>query len=366
MRASISLLTPEKMITANVDSIPPGWRASKYMDFKTRKGKYRLNDKATERKLKKAANFHDIKIDDMKDDSSHSIQFSTGSYLTTVVPLLETFKGLVGTDVVSEGKNGEEIKIDVDKVEDKTDLSNTMVEHIIRLRVGGDDVVVTMYDTTLRMRIQGTGEQVKYTTQVLIPYLEDQVDKNTKASKEFNEMMIAYNFASQPPQASRELANQVEGTSAGPSTNPSFEFQHEEASRGLEAPDPSPSSTQVVGSLGLSLDAPIQVVGPLELSLDASCHALHPTLPAESSRGLEAKDPWPSAEPTSPPPLLNQLCPSLLLLSLCLMFFPQAGSQWVEAACPPLLSLLSSKVPKTQRKTLTRTTCKLTRLKLTK
>ena len=186
MRASISLLTPEKMITANVDSIPPGWRASKYMDFKTRKGKYRLNDKATERKLKKAANFHDIKVDDMKGDSSHSIQFSTGSYLTTVVPLLETFKGLVGTDVVSEGKNGEEIKIDVDKVEDKTDLSNTMVEHIIRLRVGGDDVVVTMYDTTLRMRIQGTGEQVKYTTQVLIPYLEDQVDKNTKASKEFN------------------------------------------------------------------------------------------------------------------------------------------------------------------------------------
>ena len=303
MRASISLLTPEKMITANVDSIPPGWRASKYMDFKTRKGKYRLNDKATERKLKKAANFHDIKIDDMKDDSSHSIQFSTGSYLTTVVPLLETFKGLVGTDVVSEGKNGEEIKIDVDKVEDKTDLSNTMVEHIIRLRVGGDDVVVTMYDTTLRMRIQGTGEQVKYTTQVLIPYLEDQVDKNTKASKEFNEMMIAYNFASQTPQASRELANQVEGTSAGPSTNPSFEFQHEEASRGLEAPDPSPSSTQVVGSLGLSLDAPIQVVGPLELSLDASCPALHPTLPAEASRGLEAKDPGPSSEPTSPPPL---------------------------------------------------------------
>ena len=312
MRASISLLTPEKMITANVDSIPPGWNASKYVDFKTRKGKYKLNDKATEKKLKKAANFHDIKVDDMKTDSSHSIQFSTGSYLTTVVPLLDTFKGLVGTEVVSEGKDGEEIKINVDKVEDKTDVANTQVEHIIRLRVGGEDAVVTMYDTTLRMRIQGMEEQVKYTTQVLIPYLEDQVSKNAKASKEFNEMMIAYNFASQTPQAAASSPLKVDvlihqQPDLVPSNETELVSEIQAASTTITLSTPAQrlefqAQPSITASPTPVAELANQVDGPSGLSLVTSSPTspIAESQPEEASRGLEAPDLELSSTPASP------------------------------------------------------------------
>ena len=84
--AAITTMTPERLIVANLDWMPPGWKASKYKDSKTRTTQYKLNDKATEKKLKSCAILKDMHTYDIKGDRSHTIQFSTGCYLTTVVP----------------------------------------------------------------------------------------------------------------------------------------------------------------------------------------------------------------------------------------------------------------------------------------
>ena len=99
MPAAISKMTPERLIVANLEWMPPGWKTSKYKDSKTRTTQYRLNDKATEKKLKACAILIDMHLYDMTLDRSHTIQFSTGCFLTTVVPLLELFKDVVGKGV---------------------------------------------------------------------------------------------------------------------------------------------------------------------------------------------------------------------------------------------------------------------------
>ena len=109
-------MTPERLIVANLDWMPPGWKASKYKDSKTRTTQYKLNDKATEKKLKSCAILKDMFTYDIKGDRSHTIQFSTGCYLTTVVPLLELFKDLVGKEVSRIALNDGIIDIEVTNI----------------------------------------------------------------------------------------------------------------------------------------------------------------------------------------------------------------------------------------------------------
>ena len=55
---------------------------------------YFLNDKATANKLKMAANNVNIKIE--QNSQSSNILFSTGSYMATVVPLINDWKEIEG------------------------------------------------------------------------------------------------------------------------------------------------------------------------------------------------------------------------------------------------------------------------------
>ena len=207
MPAAISKMTPEKLIVANLDWMPPGWKTSKYKDTKTRSTQYTLNDKATELKLKACAILKDMHMFDIKLDRSHTVQFSTGCYLTTVVPLLELFKDAVGKGVSKIAVNDGIIDIEVTNIETKTDKNDTVVEHIVHLLAGGKNVTVTFYDTTCSLRIQGNhDEQVRYTTKVLVPHLEDQVSKNAKQSKTYNDRMIAYKVSQETSDAAATIS----------------------------------------------------------------------------------------------------------------------------------------------------------------
>ena len=96
------------VICTNEENIPEGWNACKYDNGK-KKGKknYTLNDASTEKKLKEAAVLEDLEVLPMKEDSSFTIQFSTGNYMSTVVPLLGLWQSLVGQEIdlndVAEG-----------------------------------------------------------------------------------------------------------------------------------------------------------------------------------------------------------------------------------------------------------------------
>ena len=269
--AAIATMTPDRMIVANLEWMPPGWNTSKYKDSRTRAMQYRLNDKATEKKLKSFAILKDMYVYDMKLDLSHTIQFSTGCYLTTVVPLLELYKDLVGKEVSRIALNDGIIDIEVTNIDKKIDKNDTVVEHIVRLIAGGKNVTVTFYDTTCSLRIQGNhDEQVRYTTKLLIPHLEDQVSKNAKQSKTYNDRMLAYKVSQEKSDAAASTQLQVEvelevvgslgssltevvgssGSSlpsqSSPTTAPPaqmLELQHGHASQGLDTPNANAPST---------------------------------------------------------------------------------------------------------------------------
>ena len=125
----------------------------------------------------------------MEGDASHTIQFSTGSYMTTVVPLLKLWQSLVGQEIDPADVGGLEVL--VESVLVGTDRKGTTTDTIVKVVVDGETTTITLYDTTLKMRIQGKEKQVEYTTNVLIPFLEENVKMNKKKSKELNEMILA-------------------------------------------------------------------------------------------------------------------------------------------------------------------------------
>ena len=299
MPAAITTMTPDRMIIANLDSMPPGWKASKFKDTKTRCTQYRLNDKATEKKLKSFAILKDLHVSDIKLDRSHTIQFSTGSYLTTVVPLLELYKQLLDQEVTTIALNDGIIDIEVKSVDKKCDKKGTVVEHLVRLLVGGEKVTVTLYDTTCSMRIQGDNDQqVRYTTLVLTPHLEAQVLMHAKQSKAYNDRMTAYNVA-EPAVTPRQQAEPEVGTSLSAS-NPAAQMQElqcDNASQVEEEPevDGTPLGTTLVEVDGSLLGTTLVASAP-----SASPARMLELQQQNASQGLDAPNACPPADNAHP------------------------------------------------------------------
>ena len=299
MPAAITTMTPDRMIIANLDSMPPGWKASKFKDTKTRCTQYRLNDKATEKKLKSFAILKDLHVSDIKLDRSHTIQFSTGSYLTTVVPLLELYKQLLDQEVTTIALNDGTIDIEVKSVDKKCDKKGTVVEHLVRLLVGGEKVTVTLYDTTCSMRIQGDNDQqVRYTTLVLTPHLEAQVLMHAKQSKAYNDRMTAYNVA-EPAVTPRQQAEPEVETSLSAS-NPAAQMQElqcDNASQVEEEPevDGTPLGTTLVEVDGSLLGTTLVASAP-----SASPARMLELQQQNASQGLDAPNACPPADNAHP------------------------------------------------------------------
>ena len=172
------------------ENIPEGWKVRKYDDGK-KKGKknYTLNDASTEKKLKEAAVLKDLEVKPMKDDSSFTMQFSTGNYMTTMVPLLRLWQSLVGQEI--DPNDVEEMEVMVESVKVGTDKKGTTTDTIVKLVVDGETITITLYDTTLKVRVQGKEKHIEYTNKVLIPFLEEKTKMNAKKSRELNEMILA-------------------------------------------------------------------------------------------------------------------------------------------------------------------------------
>ena len=109
------------------------------------RAKYFLNDDATIKKLKKAAELDPMTIID--NINSKTINFNSGTYISVVSPLVKLWQELEGHHILEEDVNG--MKIMVKKVEIEKEMANLIVKYIVRLVVQGVKVTVTCYETTL-------------------------------------------------------------------------------------------------------------------------------------------------------------------------------------------------------------------------
>lgn len=149
------------------------------------RSKYYLNDVATAKKLKKGAIANDItKV--CNKDSSHTIKISTGSYISTVLPLLKFWMEM--REIDETDMDG--MKVEVENVITKKDKGGTVEGYIVKLIVEGEEVTITLWDMALKMLVQGGPQQIEFTTRALIPYLENEIDACQKDMKKRNDKVL--------------------------------------------------------------------------------------------------------------------------------------------------------------------------------
>ena len=148
---------------------------------------YFLNDEATADKLKKAATNFDLEV--THNSGSKTLNFSTGSYISTVLPLVKAWQDIEGGDIDLDQVDGMEVT--VVKVKTVVDLGDTIEKYLVKLRVEGKLVTITMFDTTLSVLVQAGTMLEPYCARVLIPYLEKEVKRNVEMIQEINEKVLA-------------------------------------------------------------------------------------------------------------------------------------------------------------------------------
>ena len=151
--------------------------------------KYYLNDDATLKKLKKHANNKDFEDkSDALNDNSFTFQFSTGSYIHSVVPLVDFWRGSSGNQIDPDDTDG--LQTSVVDVKTENDASGKTIGHIVKLQVDGQDVTITTYDTQVKVRVQGKKAMEQYTTRALVPYLLTEIKTNAVKILKVNQYFV--------------------------------------------------------------------------------------------------------------------------------------------------------------------------------
>ena len=172
--------------------------------------KYFLNDDITMKKLKAAAERDNMVVNDK--NGSKTIDFSTGAYVSVVLPLVKLWQELEGHSIDPEDVDGMDIA--VVKYEIERDLNGTIVFYLIELKVQGVKVKVTCYDTTLSILVQSGKMLEDYCTRVLLPYLRSEIRALGKVIDEKNYQVRAHG----EPRTTRQ--QQKEGRKGAASLEP--------------------------------------------------------------------------------------------------------------------------------------------------
>ena len=149
------------------------------------KSKYYLNDAATAKKLKAAAKLPDIVITPKQD--SIQVKFNVGAYVEVVLRLLKYWESCQGEPQLPEDVDN--LIVRVLQVETVVDAKGTNERHIVRLSVEGENVTVTLWDTTCSMGVQAGSQLVPYTSRVLFPYLKEQIRRRSREIREKNDQV---------------------------------------------------------------------------------------------------------------------------------------------------------------------------------
>ena len=221
---------------------------------------YFLNDEATAEKLKQAAS--NLNLEVTNNSGSKTINCSTGSYITTVLPLVKAWQDIEGGDIDRDLVDG--MVINVIKVKTFVDLGDTIEKYLVKLRVEGKLVTVTMFDTTLSILVQAGTMLEPYCERVLIPYLEKEVRRNLKSIQELNEQFAAIVVPKGTTRKQqRQFMKQASILELPPDPSPSWLMNISPAStpatnspappQQLRSPHPSPAPSQGVKASYIAL-----------------------------------------------------------------------------------------------------------------
>ena len=151
--------------------------------------KYFLNDDATLVKLKGHATRAPIE-QTPTNDPTHTFQFSSGSFVAVMNPLVNFWKSAQGKTIKPEETDN--LDTSVKSVKAQKDAGGKITGHITKLSVEGEDVTITTFDTQVKVRVQGGKMQVEYTKRALLPYLETNIKTNSAKIKDINTYFIDY------------------------------------------------------------------------------------------------------------------------------------------------------------------------------
>ena len=168
--------------------LPPGWKVSDEIKNEVSAFKYHLNDMATLAKLKKQAVPTPMKQLETLDNSV-TLQFSTGAYITAVSPLIKFYKRCVGRRPIQK-KDVDGLEVIVTSVTTTTDAGGKITGYLAELQVDGQKVMLTAFDTTVKVRVQGRDKQEEYTRRALLPYLENEIKKHASKIEEINQQVL--------------------------------------------------------------------------------------------------------------------------------------------------------------------------------
>ena len=111
---------------------------------------YLLNEKETLKKLQGAAVKPAIEM--TRNGGSTTIHFSTGAYVTVMVPLVNAWRNIEGDRI--NNNLVDLMNITMDSVKIKRDNAGTVEHYLVKLTVDGKKVTVTCFDTTLTVLVQ--------------------------------------------------------------------------------------------------------------------------------------------------------------------------------------------------------------------
>ena len=153
------------------------------------RSKYFLNDSATIKKLKNAAN-NTKHLDVVHKQGSIKMNMSTGAYIITALPLLKFWETCIGRRIIPS--DVDDMDVGIDKIFQTEDAKGTIEKYQVTMVVEGQSLTVTLFDTTLSLRVQAGSILEEYVSRVLQPYLETEIAKHLKLIDETNAKVKAY------------------------------------------------------------------------------------------------------------------------------------------------------------------------------
>ena len=269
------------------------------------RAKYFLNDETTIQKLKAAAEKSSMNV--THNSGSKTIEFSTGAYVSVVLPLIKMWQDIKGHPIHPEEVDG--MDISVVTIEIERDLGGTILQYMVELKVQGRKVKVTCYDTSLTMLVQSGKMLEDYCARVLLPYLSAEINVLGRVIDEKNCQVRAYG---EPRKTRQQQKESVKGAAI---LEPHSTPRVLKAASILEPPYTSRTPRL------LSYSSPVPKILPLTLLLPGQeeVEALHPpvrqvlALPP-TPRTVPQKDMQKDLEPESLPSPLNIQAPKRLAL----------------------------------------------------
>ena len=155
------------------------------------RSKYYLNDIETEKKLKEGARrtkHLDVVPVPFKGGECTNIIFSTGAYIAVALPLLKDWTDCQAKLIDSTYTDGMVVR--VVKVRPKLDMGGLLEGYQVKMVANGKNVTIHMFDTVLKMTIQGGPESLAYTNRALIPYLKDKISRRFQEIQNLNSKVL--------------------------------------------------------------------------------------------------------------------------------------------------------------------------------